>query len=759
MKEMVGGCCVCSDERGWAENPLVYCDGHGCNVAVHQACYGIIQVPTGPWFCRKCESQERAARVRCELCPLKDGALKRTDNGGWCHVVCGLFIPEAWFANVQTMEPIMLKNVPPDRFNRMCYICEENGKEVSKASTGACMPCNRNGCKLNFHATCAQANGFLCEESGSYGNNVKYCGYCSHHYKKLKKDSNIKTIPAFKPIPADNATPDSTPEKSSNEPKVNISAEHKNRESFAARQLSGLTGPPFDPKGRETLTSLRAQSNKAGNLSLSHKHMNQSTQANKSGNPSNQNNSKNDTDNKTNDTKNQDKVTTSSSSTTTSVSSTTTTSSSSSSITTVAENKLMPDTIFNNKEPGKLFSPLTDGQSTVTIPPVTTHVAFPTSLDGMISVMVNSNSSTPSADTESTNNRPRKARAGSLDKDKKSRRGKTSLTSRHRSMKSSVSEDNDESPPVVKRSRKKSESTVVTSISSTTTTTTSVSVINNVSTAITTSSSSTLGPQNPNVFGGEPHFPNPISRTPFSHVETATLPSNLPKVETDLTQSTSQISSLLSSGVPNIDRRTNRNLLGPPKPSNSSILGMDPKSSETPCNMEELLERQWQQGSHFLMEQGQHFDIASLLNCLHQLKTENKRLAEYVRSLISRRDHLLAVNARLSLPFGTNQNANFNSESTIENDIDTRGMSTPNHLDPNHENISDGESSPINVVDTPSESSHRNSPVIGGDKIHDSSLRHQLFPSASTQGQNSTETMISANSSNSIKDSTAKDKT
>lgn len=33
---MVGGCCVCSDERGWAENPLVYCDGHACSVAVHQ---------------------------------------------------------------------------------------------------------------------------------------------------------------------------------------------------------------------------------------------------------------------------------------------------------------------------------------------------------------------------------------------------------------------------------------------------------------------------------------------------------------------------------------------------------------------------------------------------------------------------------------------------------------------------------------------------------------------------------------------------
>ncbi|KAH3720208.1 hypothetical protein DPMN_063104 [Dreissena polymorpha] len=31
----------------------------------------------------------------------------------------------------------------------------------------------------------AQAQGLLCEESGSYGNNVKYCGYCNHHYKKL----------------------------------------------------------------------------------------------------------------------------------------------------------------------------------------------------------------------------------------------------------------------------------------------------------------------------------------------------------------------------------------------------------------------------------------------------------------------------------------------------------------------------------------------------------------------------------------------
>ena len=101
------------------------------------ACYGIVQVPTGPWFCRKCESQERAARVvsciweaekcfcvimklsflqRCELCPSRDGALKRTDTNSWAHVVCALYIPEVRFGNVSTMEPIVLGLVPQERY-------------------------------------------------------------------------------------------------------------------------------------------------------------------------------------------------------------------------------------------------------------------------------------------------------------------------------------------------------------------------------------------------------------------------------------------------------------------------------------------------------------------------------------------------------------------------------------------------------------------------------------------------------------------
>ncbi|KAL1497078.1 hypothetical protein ABEB36_008098 [Hypothenemus hampei] len=213
MREMVGGCCVCSDDRGWSENPLVYCDGQSCNVAVHQACYGIVSVPTGPWFCCKCESQERPTKVKCELCPSKYGALKRTDNQGWAHVVCALYIPEVRFGNVSTMEPIQLHLIPPERFNKVCYICEEKGKPAN-ATVGACMQCNRVGCKQQFHVTCAQSLGLLCEEAGNYLDNVKYCGYCQHHYSKLKKGGNVKTIPPYKPV-NDSPNSDSNSEKES----------------------------------------------------------------------------------------------------------------------------------------------------------------------------------------------------------------------------------------------------------------------------------------------------------------------------------------------------------------------------------------------------------------------------------------------------------------------------------------------------------------------------------------------------------------
>lgn len=69
-----------------------------------------------------------------------------------------------------------------------------------------------------------------------------------------------------------------------------------------------------------------------------------------------------------------------------------------------------------------------------------------------------------------------------------------------------------------------------------------------------------------------------------------------------------------------------------------------------PQSLEQLLERQWDQGSGFLMRQAQHFDIASLLSCLHQLRSENMELESRINGLQARRDQLLAVSARLMGP-------------------------------------------------------------------------------------------------------------
>ena len=86
--------------------------------------------------------------------------------------------------------------------------------------------------------------------------------------------------------------------------------------------------------------------------------------------------------------------------------------------------------------------------------------------------------------------------------------------------------------------------------------------------------------------------------------------------------------------------------------SSSGVLG----GGAIPQTLDQLLERQWEQGSQFLMDQAQHFDIASLLSCLHQLRAENMRLEENVNSLLQRRDHLLAVNARLAIPLTSPSN-------------------------------------------------------------------------------------------------------
>lgn len=46
-------CDVCRSPDAEEGNEMVFCDL--CNICVHQACYGIENIPEGDWLCRPCK--------------------------------------------------------------------------------------------------------------------------------------------------------------------------------------------------------------------------------------------------------------------------------------------------------------------------------------------------------------------------------------------------------------------------------------------------------------------------------------------------------------------------------------------------------------------------------------------------------------------------------------------------------------------------------------------------------------------------------
>ena len=172
--EEAGGVCdVCMDGECEDTNEIVFCDG--CNTPVHQACYGILNIPEGKYLCATCSEGAPLDSVPCVLCPNTGGAYKPTAQGEWAHVACAMWIPETSFADTLAMEPIVgLDDVPEARYKLRCYLCKTR-------RAGACIQCRTPSCAIAFHVTCAQKHGLFMRVQEDRWHRIVYAVYCEKH--------------------------------------------------------------------------------------------------------------------------------------------------------------------------------------------------------------------------------------------------------------------------------------------------------------------------------------------------------------------------------------------------------------------------------------------------------------------------------------------------------------------------------------------------------------------------------------------------
>lgn len=169
-------CAVCQSTDADPLDPIVFCDG--CDLMVHTTCYGTPLtngVPEGDWFCIKCVFTRNNDRkvVSCCLCPETNGAMKRTVDNNWAHIVCALLVPEVFFKDPEGREGIDCTEVPSRRWRKKCYVCE--------SVKGCVIECSEPKCPLAFHVTCGLKHELCIEYKQGKSKGAIVAGFCKTH--------------------------------------------------------------------------------------------------------------------------------------------------------------------------------------------------------------------------------------------------------------------------------------------------------------------------------------------------------------------------------------------------------------------------------------------------------------------------------------------------------------------------------------------------------------------------------------------------
>eukprot|EP00112_Aurelia_sp_Birch-Aquarium-sp1_P012469 Seg2622.2 transcript_id=Seg2622.2/GoldUCD/mRNA.D3Y31 product="Protein Jade-3" protein_id=Seg2622.2/GoldUCD/D3Y31 len=164
-------CDVCLSPDTEENNEIVFCDA--CNICVHQACYGIPDIPTGTWLCRPCS--RGVLSPPCIICPNRGGAMKRIKGSfEWIHVICAWWVPEVKIEDTDNVEKMTVDKIPASRKNLCCLLCREK--------IGACIQCSVKRCVVAYHVTCAVKEGLEMKTVMMQDkDDVQHISYCKRH--------------------------------------------------------------------------------------------------------------------------------------------------------------------------------------------------------------------------------------------------------------------------------------------------------------------------------------------------------------------------------------------------------------------------------------------------------------------------------------------------------------------------------------------------------------------------------------------------
>lgn len=191
-EEQDSKCAICDDGDCENTNAIVFCDG--CDLAVHQECYGVPYIPEGQWLCRKCQLIGRGTPT-CIFCPNTDGAFKQTNASRWSHLLCAIWVPEVSLGNAIFMEPVMdVEKVPKQRWKLTCYICRQK--------MGACIQCGNKNCFVAFHVTCARRAKLYLKMKSTHGGPASFDAsvlraFCDKHVpSEWRRNNNVEAATA-----------------------------------------------------------------------------------------------------------------------------------------------------------------------------------------------------------------------------------------------------------------------------------------------------------------------------------------------------------------------------------------------------------------------------------------------------------------------------------------------------------------------------------------------------------------------------------